>query len=192
MTDRLIFAMYFIFWTFAVSAFQPGAFTLPYKINNPDKVFELEKDLNEISGLTTSPDENLLTAIQDEDGILYFINIKDGSIEKMIPFWKKGDYEGVEYANGKYVVIKSTGTMYFVSFHSSDSILTEKKKSHLNKNHDVEGITYDQITNRFLIACKGKADTLPNSQSSLRYVYQMVDGKIERIPEMVIYAIEVI
>ena len=129
----------------------------PYQLAEPVEEFKLPNKLKEISGLGIDATGKYLYAVQDEDGDLFLINTTTGEIEKEGTFHKAGDYEGVEMANGRVFVVKSSGTLYeIVNFKEENQELL-KHKFTFNKNSDIEGLGYDPIENRLLISCKGKA-----------------------------------
>ncbi len=135
-------------------------FHLPYALNEPAQRHELPKILNEISGLSLTPgNDELLTAIQDENGILFYINKQTGEVERELTFYKDGDYEGVEVVGESVYVIKSTGTIYEVKDLDQTPPYVLKHKFFLSKENDVEGLCYDAANDRLLIACKGLAAT---------------------------------
>ncbi|MCB0664273.1 MAG: SdiA-regulated domain-containing protein, partial [Saprospiraceae bacterium] len=125
--------------------FTTTAQLFPYQFHAPDAVWELDDELNEISGLSTSRDGQQLVAVQDEDGIIYFLDKKDGSILRKVSFWDDGDYEGIEMVGKDVFVIKSTGTVYWVKGAESEEPVTEKFNYDLNKDNDVEGLGYDPV-----------------------------------------------
>jgi uncharacterized protein YjiK len=139
----------------------------PYQFETPDQVFELDEELEEISGLSISPDGNHLLALQDEQGIIYRLNKNNGAILQKQEFWKDGDYEGIEAVNGDVYAIKSTGTVYWIKNVSGEKTETEKFNYDLNKDNDVEGLGYDERNNMLLLACKAH----PDGQKDARGIY---------------------
>lgn len=135
---------------------KPESFRFRYQLEMPDQTFELPKSLIEISGLTLQSNKERLCAIQDENGLLFEINKLTGEVEEEIPFYKDGDYEGIECVKKMTYVVKSTGTIYELQESSADTLSVTKYKSFLNKENDVEGLCYDAKNNRLLLACKGK------------------------------------
>jgi len=133
-------------------------FDLPYQMSHPDQRFELPELLKEISGLS-APQDSLICANQDEDGILFYINKHTGKVVKEIPFHKKGDYESLEVVGDKVYVAKSNGNIYEVKDLESTPPFVQKHKFFLSKDNDVEGLCYDATKNRLLIACKGLPST---------------------------------
>lgn len=132
-------------------------FSFDYRLDDPDLAFNLPSALEEISGLGISEDGQELVAIQDEDGVLFFINPYTGEVVREAKFWKDGDYEGVEWVGNTIYVVKSTGTIYEVTDPASAQQQVQKYNFFLNDDNDVEGLAYDKANNRLLLACKAKA-----------------------------------
>lgn len=141
-----------IFWMDTVPPY-PFA----YNLERPAKIFKLPQKLQEISGLGLTPDEKHLLAVQDEEDIVFFINKTTGEIEKKITFYKAGDYEGVEMVEDKVFVVKSSGTLFELEDMETEKQEAIKYNDFLDKEHNVEGLAYDKVNNRLLLACKGKA-----------------------------------
>ena len=132
-------------------------FDFAYNLESPVQSFSLAKSLEEISGLSLTLDSNLLCAVQDENGFLFYINKNTGKIDKKIRFHKDGDYEGIEMVDKDIYVAKSTGTLYRISQLETDSLKVTKYKSFLSKKYEVEGLCYHHQKNSLLLACKSKA-----------------------------------
>ena len=126
-----------------------------YKLDASDRSFRLPQSLVEISGLSCVNDTHLV-AVQDENGILYVINIENGNIERELKFGKKGDYEGVEYVDGKIYVLKSDGSVFHFKYPEAaiEEIKVKKIETPLSKKNDVEGLGYDPLNHALLFACK--------------------------------------
>lgn len=120
-----------------------------YNINKPNKVIELPKKLNEVSGLEYIAKDTLV-CVQDEIGTIFFINTKDGEIYDEIEFEKKGDFEGIAKYKNKYYVLRSDGTLFRVSRNGK----SKEYKFKDGKEYDFEGLCLDVVNNRLLIACK--------------------------------------
>ena len=137
-------------------------FKLPYQLNLPVKTFKLPMSLTEISGLSCTSISNELFAVQDEIGYIYTLDKTSGEVLKKVKFWKKGDYEGIEYAGESVYVIKSTGTLYEVQNMGKENQNVVKYNTFLTRENDVEGLGFDAEKNALLIACKG----LPKGEDS--------------------------
>lgn len=176
---RHIFCFYILLFTNALIA-QPLVpvnileneahdFRLHYNMLAPDVTFELPSELDEISGLSMSSDGSKLVAVQDEDGIVYFINKTTGEIERDYTFYKEGDYEGVEMIGSSVFVVKSNGKIYEIHKIGQGRQQTIKFTTPLNKEYDVEGLGYDPKRECLLLACKavGPADDEPILEKSI-------------------------
>lgn len=164
--------------SFFACFFTGSAQLFPYQFMAPDAVFTLDKELEEISGLSISSDGKYLLAVQDEEGIIYFLDKHDGSIIRKIPFWNDGDYEGIEMVGDDIYVIKSTGTVYWISEIQGEEPITEKFNYDLNKDNDVEGLGYDPIGNRLLLACKAHPDDRKDTRGI--YSFRLADKQLEQ------------
>ncbi|MEL6667667.1 MAG: SdiA-regulated domain-containing protein [Bacteroidota bacterium] len=154
----------FIGILFSSQILAQGPYHFPYDLSRPQLIGELDKDLEEVSGLSLSGNE--LLAVQDEDGIIFRLNAQTGEIETTIDFGDEGDYEGIEHV-GEYVyVTKSSGTLYRVSRAGTPDQQVDKFNGFLNGDNDVEGLAYDRINNRLLLACKA-----PDVSPETRHIY---------------------
>ncbi len=158
----------------------PKKYRFPYDLNEPMLELKLAKKLTEISGLSFNEDESELIAINDEQGKLFYLDKRTGEILKEEKFHKKGDYEGVEVANGNIFVLKNNGTIY-------QHIAGEKRpkpkafKTNLDETNDVEGLGYDTRKNQLLLACKGKAGEGTEFKQA-RAIYAFGLKKMELLP----------
>lgn len=160
-----------------------------YNFDQPILIGKLAKELDEISGLSISPNHrNELLAIQDEEGKIFRINAKTGALLWTTAFWKDGDYEGVEAVGNDIWVVKSTGTLYQVSKAGQHDQKVEKFNGFLTGENDVEGLTYDPTKNRLLLACKRDAKDDGNDKDG-RYIYSFDLAKKE-LSKKPVYAIE--
>ncbi|MCB9353970.1 MAG: hypothetical protein H6575_05355 [Lewinellaceae bacterium] len=130
-----------------------GESSFPYRFDAPDTTIVLPPSLREISGLSLSSDGHHLLAVNDEEGIVFFINLENGAIDSTLEFARHGDYEGIE-AVGEYIyVVKSNGKLYRISPDGK----TETIETSLHGGNNVEGLCYDALHGRLLLACKGEA-----------------------------------
>ncbi len=130
---------------------------IPYSLNEPTQTFTLTPVLQEISGLSFSKDGKSLVTLQDEAGILFFLNKKDGSIEKQVTFKPEGDFEDLAVVGDVCYVLRSKGVLAVVENFSDEKAVKETafKPSPLTKEADTEGLCLDVKNNRLLITCKG-------------------------------------
>lgn len=145
-------------------------FELNYNVNNPDKLWKLPKNLREVSGLSFI-DKNHLACNQDEKGNIYIFNIKDGEVTEKIDFGDDGDYEGIEIIGDNAWLVKSNGTLYKVKDYASKDIKVKEYKTELKKKNDVEGLGFDPISGKLLIACKGHPFLDEQSGKEFKAIY---------------------
>ncbi len=131
----------------------PSDYTMPYRLNEPDTVFSLPNELREISGLSLTPDGRQVLAVNDETGLIFYLNAETGAVERTRAFGQQGDYEGIEAVGSDVYVVSSGGTVFRIP-ESGD---TESYPTPLDTDYDVEGLGYDPAQHRLLLACKGRA-----------------------------------
>lgn len=161
-----------------------AGYVFPYAMNKPDQVQLLKKELKEISGLSMLGKKNL-AAVQDEDGILYVLT-KKGKIKKEHHFFAPGDYEGVEVVGDEIYVVKSSGKIFRITGLGKNKQNVTTYKNFLNKQANIEGLTYDKKNNRLLLAAKGK---MADNDSFSRSIYAF-DLKTQELLEEPIFTID--
>ena len=129
--------------------------SLQYLINQPDHSFTLPTRLDEISGLSLSDNDSTILAIQDEDGIVYFIHKETGEIVREESFGDTGDYEGVELVDGKIFISNNKGDIFHLPLDSLGAQNALRHKTFLNSDDNVEGLGYLPSKHALLVACKG-------------------------------------
>jgi hypothetical protein len=129
-----------------------------YRLQAPERVYELPEELEEISGLSAISSTQLL-ANEDETGTLFIYNIEEGRLEETLEWGEEGDYEGVAVANGTAYVLDSKGSIYAIrNFKSTAPLVQEFKNDGLN-GCDAEGLFLMPERRRLLIACKDGKET---------------------------------
>lgn len=140
-----------------------------YNLNKPDSLASLPSILKEISGLTDF-DNQTVACVQDEVGIIYFYNLETGLNEHTISFADSGDYEGLTHVNGIFYILNSKGILYEVNTKRSN----EKVRIYPLRisTSDNEGLCYDEMKNRLLIAPKSKFAKDPENKN-LRIIFSV-------------------
>lgn len=167
--------MLFLIWILLLSCNSVGregnSFdNFPYNLNEPDQVFKLKSELEEISALTYLKDHKL-ACVQDEDGILYILDTRQGEIVNKYMFGKNGDYEGVEIIGTTAYVLRSDGTLYEIVNFSGNVPKVNVYETPLTTKNDTEGLGYDPVKNCLLIACKEQG-FIEEKSDRQRSVYQ--------------------
>ncbi|MBK8195507.1 MAG: SdiA-regulated domain-containing protein [Lewinellaceae bacterium] len=165
------------------------ATTLPYQLDKPDTVFVMPQQLREISGLSMSSDERHLLAVNDEEGLIYYIDPETGVINSTFHFGETGDYEGVEAAGGDIYAVKSNGVLSRIM---PDSGKVETYPTGLKKSNDVEGLAFDVANNRLLLACKGKDGKNPAIKGErVIYAFDLSGKRLSETPVITLHLAEI-
>ena len=146
-----------VYTGFFISPDAPKATSrIPFDLSKPLAKFELPAKLKEISGITWYKN-NLLAAVQDEEGIIFLINSTNGKIQKEIRFNGPGDYESITFFNTSFYIMTSSGLLYVVNH--LDPTIWRKFKTPLGWMNDIEGMCYDSVLDQLLVACKEQPST---------------------------------
>ncbi len=163
-----------------------------YDVKNPTHTWKLPSQLIEVSG-NTWIDKDHLILIEDLHPDLYYIKIddKNATLEKTIPFAEqekgKVDIEDVTYVNNTVYALWSHGVLYKINDWQNKPEI-EKIKTGLKKENNTEGLCYDPVTKKLLIACKD-ASGLQDEKKSAKAVYEfdMDKNTLESQPFLVIH-----
>lgn len=136
---------------------------LAYNLIQPTARFELPKSLREVSGLTYYQGTQL-ACVQDEKGDIFPFDYETGEVGKRLQFGPDGDYEGLEFVDGAFYVLRSDGVIFIVrpgedTFEAGGTLSDGSRSLQtidlgLAAGTDVEGLGYDPKTKRLLIALK--------------------------------------
>ncbi len=155
---------------------------LPYNLDRPDKTYTLPGELREISGITWLDDKHI-AGVQDEDGYIFVLRLKDGKVVDKVKFEKDGDYEDITKAKKKLYILRSDGTLFKVKDWDSKEQHTKKYKTHLDESNDTEGLCYDPLEHRLLVACKddpGESKKLKHHRAI--YAFDLKEKKLKNKP----------
>ena len=168
--------------------FSAKGYTFPYDLLKPLSKVKLPSPLREISGLGHISDERF-AAIQDEKGKIFVINYRTGKIEQEIYFADDGDYEGITLVKNDAWVLKSKGDLYRVKDFQDDKERKVKKyETDLSKINDLEGLCYDAVNKRLLLATKGHPyiDSKGGEHSKGIYAFDLSEKKLSSKPVYII------
>ncbi len=132
---------------------QPDYSIIPYDFGHPDAAFALPAELLEISGLSAF-DSTHLVAVQDEEGIIYFLDRETALITSEGRFSGRGDYEGIEVVDSLIWVLRSDGDLFSVAENGEGEFQATKHETDLHRSCDAEGLAFEASTQRLHIACK--------------------------------------
>lgn len=158
----------------------------PFDPNKPDVTFEMPTELKEISGLSIDKASGALIAIQDENGIVFMLDINTGKLIEKVPFRKDGDYEGIEVVNGTYYILNSAGSVFHIENFRKPGQTTTKFNDFLDGESDVEGFGYDSKSNSLLLACKEETEGHSHEDAKCIYSFSLADMKLNPKPAFVL------
>jgi hypothetical protein len=142
----------------------PYSFPASYDYPNSKKI-TLPKSLAEISGIAFHQES--IWAVNDEQGILYQVDIETGKILKKVEFGKKGDYEDLVIIGATAWVLKSNGDLYQVRNFESETFETEIFEFPLMQERDFETLLFLENENSLLLICKTCEWDKGKSESSI-------------------------
>ena len=130
-----------------------------YDLEKPARRFKLPKQWREISGLTMLG-ENRLLAHDDERGVVFEIDYRDGSIVKAFALSDQldpvaDDFEGIAAAEGRVYLVSSSGRLYeFVEGTDGETVLYNLYTTGIGQDHEIEGLAYDPDQRVLLLISK--------------------------------------
>lgn len=138
-----------------------------YDLLHPAEKYKMPQALTEISAIDVYK-KSKLVCVQDQDGKVFIYDIKKNEVKRPVPFGKKGDYEGIANVNDTIYVLSSNGNLHQILSFDSPEQNTREFNTPLNKENDTEGLCFDSVNHRLLIACK---DDPGNNLKGVRAVY---------------------
>ncbi len=125
----------------------------------PERTFLLPPELTEISALTEAG-EGRVACLQDEDGLLFILDLKKGEIVQKVRFGPSGDYEGLTSTGpDQFWVLRSDGVLLELERDGQEMFRSTEYPLKLNNHNNVEGLAHDPDGRRLLLAPKDKDKT---------------------------------
>ena len=156
--------------------------------------WKLPGRLREISGLAMTTDGRLL-AHNDEWGVVYEIDPRDGSITKGFQLADManpvaGDFEGIAATDERIYLVTSSGRLYeFSEGADGESALYNLYTTGIGRDCEIEGLAYDGSRRALLLMCKGSRS--PDLEGKLAIYHWSIDEKrLTDPPRTVIPVIE--
>jgi len=145
-----------------------------YDLAHPQRKWALPEELKEISGQTWV-DNNHLLAIEDLHPVLYLLRLDSNiAVEKTFPFQeitnKKFDMEDIAVVADTAYALWSHGTIYKITDWQNRPQVEEFPTS-LSKENNTEGLCFDPVSKKLLIACKNESD-LKGEKKSTRSIFE--------------------
>ena len=162
-----------------------------YHLDEPDERHDLPGELEEISGLAFMK-PNYLACINDEQGVLFVYDPAMRTIVRRIAFGPDGDYEGVSIAGDTAYILKSNGqiSMFNLVTINEKGTVLRYELSHL-KRCNAEGLVYNPLLERLLIACKENPHKLGLKGDRVIYSFDPGNGILDSLPWTLLRASEI-
>lgn len=151
-----------------------------YDLRNPDARFELPEILQEISGLT-DVDHKTIACVQDEDGIVFIYDLQEAKIKHQFTFAQAGDYEGITRVKNSLYILRSDGKLFEVVDYTSQDLEVNEYNTEISIK-DNEGLGYDLVHHRLLIAGKSKPKEDTYKDSRVVFAFDLVSKKLGSEP----------
>lgn len=168
-----------------------GSFS--YNLSKPDASWRLPDALVEVSGNTWLGDNQILL-IEDIHPVLYFINMNGDKaiLKKSFPFADqekdKVDIEDVTIMDSTVYALWSHGVLFKITnWNGNSKPSVEKIETGLTKRNNTEGLCYDPVTKKLLIACKDESGIEGDKKSAKAvYSFNTETNKLDSEPFLVI------
>lgn len=151
-----------------------------YDFSKPTNTIKLPKILHEISGLTDI-DNQTIACVQDEDGIVFIYDLEKEALINQFKFGKVGDYEGITRIENSLYILRSDGKLFEVDNYKNKDFKVTKYDTDIPVK-DNEGLGYDPINNRILIAGKSKPEGKENKNKRVVFGFDLDTKKVSEKP----------
>lgn len=125
--------------------------TAGYNYNKPDEIIQLPDTLREVSGITWI-ENSIIACIQDENGIVFYYDLRKKELSRQELFGENGDYEGIANDGSDIWILRSDGNLF--CYQGKNKFAKIIKTGIPSENN--EGLCFDKTNHRLLIAAKGK------------------------------------
>jgi len=154
---------------------------IDYNLSAPDRVYILPPALYEISGIT-EVDASTIACVQDENGIVFFHDMKKNQTIRHIVFGSEGDYEDLARVDNTLYVLRSDEVLVEILNFKSDHFKREAYSTGI-PGRNTEGLCYDKNNNRLLIVAKEIPDDNSFTKDKrLIYGFDPVSKKLIKDP----------
>ena len=116
---------------------------------------KLDLRIKETSGIAWDSKNNVFLVVNDEKGVLFYLDKENKMISSEYTFGDKGDYEDVAIMNGTPYILRSDGMITkFVKDSSGKAYGLEAGKITLSGTNDFETMYADPARKALIIICK--------------------------------------
>lgn len=172
-----VFALVAIFSFMILSKDENKVVNINYSI---EQVWELPKELKEVSGIAWLKDGKI-ASVQDEEGIIFIYDLEKRKIVDEINFAEEGDYEGIAINDDDAYVLRSDGTIFEILDFRGSNKSTNNFDTGFSAKNNMETLEIDKKDNNLIIAPKDRDRT-----KDFKGLYQISinSRKTEAIPKI--------
>jgi hypothetical protein len=134
----------------------------------------LDKALREISGMYYLEDGRI-ASINDEEGRIFLINLKDGSYDS-VKFAGKGDYEDLVKVDSLFYVVESNGDIHIVDLNNPQG---RKQVKFPRKKIEFESLYYRKDQQKLVLISKDHSEKQPGI---LAYSFDLATRQFSSTP----------
>jgi uncharacterized protein YjiK len=156
-----------------------------YNLSNPDRTIKLPPVLHEVSGIALL-DSTTVACVQDENGIVFMLDLKKGEIRDQLIFHTPGDYEGITSDGSKIYILRSDAALFRIEPDGSSGSLKTGFSAGVAPN-EYEGLCYDCRNNRLLVMPKHKPGK--DSENEGRHPVYAIDPGSETLLKQPVFGI---
>lgn len=135
----------------------PGATQLPYDMNRPDEVIALPEEIHDLSGIAYDATSKTVFAIDDDQGKVFQIPLRQNPAIQSWTIGKPEDYEDIVLTGNMLYVLASEGKILYLPLSLPLGKPTPVRLPVKGKN-DFETLFKDPRSERLLMVCKQCAD----------------------------------
>lgn len=180
LTWLILAAIVVVAVTYSAIAFRPKptvrSFTLaddyrfPFDLGKSEWRVELPPELKEISGIASIGRDQVL-AIQDEAGILFKIDLRQGTVHEEQIFGKNRDYEDLCLVRDTVFVLERDGDLYRIPPGEFPLDSIRKYETAFSYRNDIESLAYDPFSRYLLMAPKEDVPEGAEPLENIRAIY---------------------
>jgi uncharacterized protein YjiK len=139
---------------FSCAQEKKGNTTFPPHYATEPTVANLEKGLEEISGLSFDATTNSVYAICDDKASLYELSVPDGKVIRKLKFYEGKDYEDLAIVGDTCYVLNSTGNILSFNYRNGDVADAVVHEIPEGGKNELEILYRDKGTKNLILICK--------------------------------------
>jgi uncharacterized protein YjiK len=164
--------LYFVILTLVINtscAQKNGYTTFSSHYPEQPKIIKMEKELEEISGISYNPLDSTVYAISDDKGSLYKVSISDGRIISKSKFYEAKNFEDLVIVGDSCYALNSNGNIVSFNYKSGNATNAVMHKITEGGKNEFEILYFDRASNNLILICKGCERDKKSAVSTFAY-----------------------